>query len=305
MGRYIISRVLQIIPVLIGITLVTFVLVRLTGDPAAIMLPPETPKAVVEAFRKEFGLDQPLPVQYVQFVGKALQGDFGKSIRYREPVLGLFLERFPATVELALTSMFLAILIGIPLGVISAVKQNSWIDNFCRLLALIGQAIPGFYLGLLLILLVAVHWRLLPTGGRGTPQQLILPSLTLAIFLVAVIVRFTRGAVLDVLRQDYVRTARAKGLSEPRLLIRHVLKNAMIPVITVIGLQVGSIFSGAVVTETVFAWPGVGRLMVQAISTRDFPIVQATVMIIALNFVTVNLLIDLAYAWFDPRIKYS
>lgn len=305
MGRYIARRLLQVIPVLLGITLIAFVLVRLTGDPAAILLPPDTPKEAVAEFQREFGLDQPVPIQYVRFLAKAAQGDFGKSIRYREPVLKLFMERLPATMELAIASMTLAIVIGVPVGVLSAVRRDTWIDHSARVFALFGQAIPSFYLGLMLIIIVAVQLRLLPTGGRGTWQQLILPSITLATFLIALLARFTRGAVLDVLRQDYVRTGRAKGLSEPLLLWRHVMKNAMIPIITVIGLQVAAVFSGAVVTETVFAWPGVGRFMVQAISTRDFPIVQATVMIIALIFVIVNLLVDLAYAWLDPRIRYK
>lgn len=305
MGRYVARRLLQVIPVLLGITLIAFVLVRLTGDPAAILLPPDTPKEAVAEFQREFGLDQPVPIQYVRFLAKAVQGDFGKSIRYREPVLKLFMERLPATMELAIASMTLAIVIGVPVGVLSAVRRDTWIDHSARVFALFGQAIPSFYLGLMLIIIVAVQLRLLPTGGRGTWQQLILPSITLATFLIALLARFTRGAVLDVLRQDYVRTGRAKGLSEPLLLWRHVMKNAMIPIITVIGLQVAAVFSGAVVTETVFAWPGVGRFMVQAISTRDFPIVQATVMIIALIFVIVNLLVDLAYAWLDPRIRYK
>jgi peptide/nickel transport system permease protein len=302
---YIARRLVQLIPVFVGISLVTFVLVRLTGDPAAIMLPPETPREAVEAFRREYGLDQPLYVQYLRFVGNALRGDFGQSIRYREPVSGLFFERLPATLQLGGAAMAFALSLGIPLGIISAVFRNRWIDHVVRVLALIGQAVPSFYLGLMLIMLVAVQWRLLPTGGYGTPEQLVLPALTLGVFLVALTARFTRSAVLDVLRQDFVRTGRAKGLPERTLLQRHVLKNALIPVVTVIGLQVGGAFSGAVVTETVFAWPGVGRLMVQAISTRDFPIVQATVMVIALIFVVVNLAVDLTYAWLDPRIKYS
>jgi ABC-type dipeptide/oligopeptide/nickel transport system permease component len=305
MTAYIARRLVQVIPVLLGITLVAFVLVRLTGDPAAIMLPPETPKEAVAAFRAEFGLDLPLPIQYARFVGNALRGDFGRSIRYREPVADLFKERVAATLELAIGAMAIGLILGIPLGIISAVKRNTWIDAFVRVTALFGQAIPGFYLGLMLIIVVAVQWRLLPTGGRGSPEQLILPSITLATYLVALTSRFTRGAVLDVLRQDYVRTGRAKGLTEWSVLAGHVMKNALIPVITVIGLQVGQVFSGAVVIETVFAWPGIGRLMVQAIYTRDFPIVQATVMIVALVFVIVNLLVDLTYAWLDPRIKYG
>lgn len=305
MTTYILKRIVQVLPVMVGITVVAFVLVRLTGDPATFMLPPETPRETVEQFRRENGLDQPIYVQYVRFVGNAMQGDFGKSLRYREPVTTLFLERLPATVELAAGAMALAILAGIPVGILSAVKRNSWIDTLTRCIALFGQAVPSFYLGLMLIMIVAVQWRLLPTGGRGDPQQLVLPALTLGVHLLALTARFSRGAVLDVLRQDYVRTGRAKGLGEQLLLSRHVMKNAMIPIVTVIGLQVGATFSGAVVTETVFSWPGIGRLMVQAITTRDFPIVQATVMIVAFIFVMVNLLVDLTYAWLDPRIKYG
>jgi peptide/nickel transport system permease protein len=305
MTTYIIKRLVQVVPVLLGITIVAFVLVRLTGDPATIMLPPETPAETVAQFRQEFGLDQPIHIQYLRFVGDALRGDFGKSIRYKEPVGALFVERLPATLELALGAMAIAIFIGIPVGVLSAVKRNSWIDTITRFIALFGQAVPSFYLGLMLIMIMAVQFRLLPTGGRGSAAQLVLPAITLGVHLMALTARFSRGAVLDVLRQDYVRTGRAKGLDERLLLSRHIMKNAMIPIVTVIGLQVGAMFSGAVVTETVFGWPGIGRLMVQAISTRDFPIVQATVMIVAVIFVVVNLLVDLTYAWLDPRIKYS
>jgi peptide/nickel transport system permease protein len=302
---YIAKRLVQVIPVMLGITIVAFVLVRLTGDPAAIILPPEAPQEVVDNFRREFGLDQPLYIQYLRFVGDALRGDFGRSIRYKEPVGQLFAERVPATLELALSSMALALIVGVPVGILSAVRRNTWLDTLARFLALLGQAIPGFYLGLMLIMLMAVQLRLLPTGGRGSLEQLVLPAVTLSAGLMALATRFTRGAVLDVMRQDFVRTGRAKGLDEYLLLRRHILKNALIPVVTIIGLQVGSAFSGAVVTETVFSWPGIGRLMVQAIYTRDFPIVQATVMIVSVIFVTVNLLVDLIYAWLDPRIKYA
>ena len=302
---YIAKRLVQVIPVMVGITIVAFVLVRLTGDPAAIILPPEAPQEVVDNFRREFGLDQPLYIQYLRFVGDALRGDFGRSIRYKEPVGQLFAERIPATLELALSSMALALIIGVPVGILSAVRRNTWLDTLARFMALLGQAIPGFYLGLMLIMLMAVQLRLLPTGGRGSLEQLVLPAVTLSAGLMALATRFTRGAVLDVMRQDFVRTGRAKGLDEYLLLRRHILKNALIPVVTIIGLQVGSAFSGAVVTETVFSWPGIGRLMVQAIYTRDFPIVQATVMIVSVIFVTVNLLVDLIYAWLDPRIKYA
>ena len=302
---YIIRRILQLIPTLIGITLITFVLVRLTGDPAAILLPPDTPQETIDEFRAEYGLDQPIHIQYLRFIGKVVQGDFGKSLRYKEPVLDLFLERIPATVELVVVSMLLAILIGIPIGMISAVKYNTWIDNFLRFWTFLFQAIPSFYLGLMLILLVAVPVKQIPTGGRETWRHLILPSFALASYLVAVFARFTRGSMLDVLTQDFVRTARAKGLSEKSVLWSHVLKNAMIPILTIIGLRFGALLSGAVVIETIFAWPGIGRLMIQAISTRDFPVIQVTVLFVAIVFVVLNLLVDLAYSWLDPRIRYS
>lgn len=302
---YIIRRILQLIPTLIGISLITFVLVRLTGDPAAILLPPDTPQETIDAFRAEYGLDQPIYIQYVRFLGKALQGDFGESLRYKVPVLDLFTERIPATAELIVVSMGLAIFLGIPIGMISAVKHNTWIDNFLRFWTFLFQAIPSFYLGLMLILLVAVPVESIPTGGRDTWRNLILPSIALASYLVAVFARFTRGSMLDVLNQDYVRTARSKGLKERSVLWTHALKNAMIPIITIIGLRVGALLGGAVVIETVFAWPGIGRLMVQAISTRDFPVIQVTVLFVAIIFVFLNLLVDLAYTWLDPRVRYA
>ncbi len=302
---YIFRRLIQVIPTLIGITLITFVLVRLTGDPAAILLPPDTPQETIDAFRVEYGLDKPIHIQYLVFVGKALQGDFGTSIRYRVPVIKLFAERIPASMELAGVSMVLSILIGIPVGMVSATRHNTWVDNFLRFWMFLFQAIPGFYLGLMLILLVAIPIKQIPTGGRETWRHLILPSFALASYLVAVFARFTRGAVLDVLNQDYVRTARAKGLREGRVQWVHVLKNAMIPILTIIGLRFGALLSGAVVTETVFAWPGIGRLMVQAIATRDFPVIQVTVLSVALVFVFLNLAVDLAYSWLDPRIRYG
>ncbi len=304
MSTFVARRFLQVIPVLICITLVTFILVRLTGDPVALMLPLDSPPEAIQRLRHELGFDRPVYIQYLVFITNALRGDLGISARYREPVLTLFLERVPATLELGGAALGLSILVGIPVGILTAVKRNSWLDTFVRFAALFGQAVPIFYLGLILMMVFAVQLRLLPTGGRGTWQHLVLPTLTLSTYLVALITRFTRGAMLDVLSQDYVRTARAKGLSETSVLSRHVLKNAMIPVVTVIGLQVGNVLAGAVITETVFAWPGVGRLMVTAIMTRDFSVVQGTVAILALVFVLVNLVVDLAYGWLDPHVRY-
>lgn len=303
MVRYILRRVLQTIPTLIGISLAAFFLVRLTGDPTHLMLSPDASQEAVDAFRAQFGLDQPLPVQYWRFVGNALQGDLGTSIRYRVPVSELFWHRLPATVELALASMTLAVLVGLPLGILAGMRHNTIVDTFARMLAFVGQAIPGFYLGLMLIVVFAVNLRWVPTGGRGTLKQLILPSVTLAVFLLALLVRFTRGAVLDAKRQAHVTTAESKGLSSSKILRSHILKNSMIPIITIIGLQVGLVLSGTVVTEVVFNWPGIGRLMVDAIYTRDFPVVQAMVMVVAVIFIVVNLAVDISYSFFDPRIR--
>lgn len=305
MYAFIGRRFMQLIPTLFGITLITFLLVRMTGDPASLMLSQDAPPEAREQFRHEYGLDLPLHIQYARFVAHALRGDLGMSMRYREPVAALIWERLPATIELGLAALALAIITGIPLGVLSAVKKDTLIDGAVRGLTLVGQAVPIFYLGLMLIILFGATWKLLPATGRGTLRHLILPCITLATFQVAIVARFTRGAVLDVLRADYVRTARAKGVSEVVVLFRHVLKNAMIPIVTIVGLQIGGLLSGAVVTETVFAWPGIGRLMVQSIYTRDFPVVQAMVLLIAVSFVMANLCVDLMYAWLDPRIRYD
>jgi peptide/nickel transport system permease protein len=307
MYKFLLRRILQTIPVLLGISIAVFSLTRLTGDPAALILGVEATPEALERFRQENGLNDPIPVQYVRFLRGALRGDFGQSIRYREPALELFAERVPATLQLAGASMLLAIAFGIPMGVIAALNRNSWVDNLMRFLTLFGQAVPTFYIGLMLIILVAVRLTWLPTGGRGGGdlEHVILPAVTLATYLVALIARFTRSSMLEVLEQDYVRTARAKGLQEQRVIGVHVLKNAMLPVVTVIGLQVGGLLSGAVITETVFAWPGIGRLAIQAVFQRDFPVVQVTVMITALVFVMTNLFVDLIYGFLDPRIRFG
>jgi peptide/nickel transport system permease protein len=305
MTGYVLRRLLQTVPVLVGISALSFFLLHLTGDPAALLLSPETTAETRAAFRAEHGLDDPLYVQYGRFVVAALHGDFGTSLRYGDPALDLYLERLPATLELSVSALFLATIIGVPLGVLAAVRRDSGLDALVRGVAALGQAVPSFYLGLLLIIAFGVALRVLPTGGSEGWDALILPSVTLATFLLAQTTRFTRGSVLEVLRHEYVRTARAKGLAERVVLYRHALKNALIPIVTVIGLQVGTLFGGAVVTETVFAWPGIGRLVVQAVGLRDFPLVQVTVMLTALIFVVVNLIVDVLYAYVDPRIRFS
>ncbi len=301
--RFLFRRVPQLLVVLFGVSIVTFGLVRLTGDPVTVLLGETATEEAAAQMRVELGLDKPVYVQYARFLTSALRGDFGDSLRYRQPALGLFVERLPATLELTVAALLLALTIGLPVGVLAALRPQSLFDGAIRGLALVGQAIPGFYLGLVAIILFGAQLSLLPTGGRGSLAHLILPAATLAAYQVAIVARFARGAMLEVLGEDFIRTARAKGLHRLRVTVHHALRNALIPVVTIVALQVGTLLSGAVVTETVFSWPGVGRLAVQAIYTRDFPVVQVTVMVTAVLFVAINLLTDLVYVLLDPRVR--
>lgn len=300
-------RFIQIIPVLILISVVTFTLTRLTGDPTTLLLPLDATEEQRENLREQLGLDDPLPVQYVSFLGGVLRGDFGDSFRYRQPALDIVMERVPATLELAAASLALALVVGLPAGVISAMRHGTAVDGIVQLGSFIGQAMPPFYTGLLLLVFVGVNVDWIPTGGRepASLRHLFLPAVTLAPFMIAIIARFTRSSVLDVLGRDYVRTARSKGITKGRVMIRHVFRNALIPVVTVIGLQVGALLGGAVITEVVFGWPGIGRLAVTSVLQRDFPVVQAIVMLTAVLFVVVNLVVDLLYTWLDPRIDFQ
>jgi peptide/nickel transport system permease protein len=303
--RFLVHRLTQLIVVLFGVSLVVFSIVRLTGDPVVILLgEAATPRAAAE-MRADLGLDRPIYVQYLRFVANALRGDFGISLRYQQSALSLFVERLPATLELTAAALLLALLIGLPIGVMASLRPQSIFDGFVRASALIGQAIPGFYLGLVAIIVFGAHYKLLPTGGRGTFAQLIMPAATLAAYQVAIVARFARGAMLEILGEDFIRTARAKGLTRLRVIVGHALRNALIPVVTILALQFGTLLSGAVVTETVFAWPGVGRLAVQAIYTRDFAVVQVTVMVTAVLFVMINLATDVLYVLLDPRIRVA
>ncbi len=305
MASYILRRLLLTLPVLAGIVVITFLLTRLSGDPTDLLLPPNATDEARAAFRSVNGLDRPLWEQFVAFAIRAATGDFGTSLRFEQPAMQLVLDRLPATAELAAATMAIALGIGIPAGVIAATQRGKAADGLIRAVMLLGQAIPSFFLGVLGIIVFAVWLRWLPTGGRGDWAQLVLPATTLAFNLVALIARVTRSCMLDVLKQDYVRTARAKGVWERRVIWLHALRNAFIPVLTVIGLQVGLLLGGVVVTETIFSWPGVGRLAIQAIYARDFPVVQAVVFVFAVIFVMVNLVVDLLYALLDPRIGYK
>jgi peptide/nickel transport system permease protein len=285
------------------VSTVVFVVMRLSGDPVPLLLPPDAPRSEIFRVRAELGLDRPLVVQYAVFLGNTLRGDFGRSIHFRESALSVVLARIPATLELGLTAFVLATLVAVPVGLLSAVKRNSPLDHGVMSVALVGQSAPTFFLGILFILVLSLKAGLLPTGGRGGWHHLVLPALTLGAFAMASIARLTRSAILEVLRADYIRTARAKGLSELLVVAKHTLRNAALPIVTITGLQFGTLLGGAVVTETVFAWPGIGRLAIQSIYNRDYPIVQCTVFLSALVFIAVNLAIDVMYGFLDPRVR--
>jgi peptide/nickel transport system permease protein len=285
------------------VSTVVFVVMRLSGDPTPLLLPPDAPRSEIFRLRTELGLDRSLPVQYAVFLGNLIRGDFGQSIRFKGSALAVVTERLPATLELGLTSFGLAILVAIPIGLLSAVYRNTLLDHAAMTLALVGQSAPTFFLGILFILVISVNLGLVPTSGRGDWRHLVLPAVTLGLFAMASIARLTRSAMLEVLRADYIRTARAKGLAETLVIVKHALKNAAIPIVTITGLHFGSLLAGAVVTETVFAWPGIGRLAIQSIYNRDYPVVQCVVFLSAVLFIVVNFCVDLLYGLLDPRAR--
>jgi len=305
MLRYILIRVGQGILTLLIVVLVVFVLSRLSGDPLALIMDPMATRADVELERQRLGLDKNYVDQFVIFLGNAVRGDFGVSIFHKKPAFEVFFERLPATLELGLAALFFAIVIAVPVGVISAVHKNTAIDQVAKTFALVGQSAPIFWIGLILMLVFSVTLGWLPTSGRGELVHLILPALTLGWYSNAFLMRITRSSMLDVLDSDYVKLARLEGIPKQRIVWRHALKNASTSIITTLGLMTISLVTGAVVTETVFAWPGVGRLVVDSIFNRDFPIVQASVTLVAAMVVGVNLLVDLFYAYIDPRVRLA
>ncbi len=305
MWGYIGRRLLLAIPVLIGVSLLIFGLVRfIPGDPALAIAGPHATKAYIEQVHRDMALDKGLHVQYYLFVSNLVKGDLGRSSFYKRPVTELLRDRFPKTIELTMAAMLVASVIGIITGIISATKRGSVFDNASMLVALFGVAMPVFWLALMLQLVFSVHLGWFPATGRGTFTHLILPAVTLGASSAGLIARITRSSLLEIMRQDYITTARAKGLGEGLVIYKHALKNSLIPVITIMGLQFGMLIGGAVLTETVFAWPGVGRLLVDAILARDYPVVQGAVLVLTLSFVLINLLVDIIYAFLDPRIRY-
>lgn len=306
MKNYITKRLLLFFPVVIGVMTFVFFMIHLVpGDPVELMLGENAIDSDKERLRIALGIDRPIITQYFSFIIKAFRGDLGRSIHSNMPVFTVIAERFPSTIELALCAIFVAVIISIPLGVISAYKQKSIFDNGSMVISLFGISMPSFWLGPILIIIFSIKLGWLPVSGRGGISYIILPSITLGTALSAILTRMTRSSMLDCLKEEYVSTARAKGLSEKVVIIKHALANAMIPIITIVGLQSGALLSGAIITETIFSWPGIGRLTIQAINTRDYPLLQGCVLIIALSYVTVNLLTDILYAYFDPRIKYE
>ncbi len=334
MSRYIVRRLLELVPVAFGVLLVVFTIAHLTpADPAIVLLGEHATPEAIARIRGELHLNDPLPVQFLHYLAGVVHGDLGNSIQSNERVTVELATRFPATIELTFAAMLLASAVGIFTGIVAATRQNSVFDGASMLVALFGFSMPIFWLGIMLILLFAAYLGWFPISGRldftvevtrvtnlylldalltrnwaelwNALQHLVLPAITLSTVPLAIIARMTRSSLLEVLRQDYVRTARAKGVAEPGVIVRHAIKNAFIPVITVIGLNVGSLLGGAILTETIFAWPGVGRLVVDAIFARDYPVVQGVVLVIALLFVLVNLIVDLSYGYLDPRIRYG
>jgi peptide/nickel transport system permease protein len=306
MTAYLLRRILIALPTLLGVVVLVFLMVRLApGDPAVLLAGEFATPETLEAIRARYGLDRSLPEQFLIYLEALLRGDLGESARSRRPVLEELKTYFPNTLELASAAILVAVLTGIPLGVLAALRPGSSLDLSVMVLALLGVSMPVFWFGLLAILIFSVGLGWFPVAGKGTLAHLVLPAITLGINATALLARMTRGTLLEVLSQDYIRTARAKGLAERVVIFKHALRNALIPVVTVVGLEFGTLLSGAVITETIFAWPGLGQLLVGSILARDYPVVQGAVLLVAISFVLINLLVDLLYAAIDPRVRYD
>jgi peptide/nickel transport system permease protein len=307
MRAYLTKRLIHSIIIIIGISMVVFIISRMTGDPVSIMVDFTTPQEDRDIIRKELGLDKPIPLQYLIFLKNAVRGDFGTSIRYEEPALDLVLQRIPITLRLLIVTLAWSLTLAIPIGIISALKRNSIFDLAGMAFTFVGQSIPSFWLGIMMIMVVGVHFRLLPISGFGSGElsYIIMPAITLGSFGMASFARITRSSMLEVLDSDYIQTARAKGLRETFVVIKHALRNALIPIVTILGLQIAGLLGGAVITEQIFAYPGVGWLAVQSIYNRDFPVIQAIVMMVSIGVVATNFIVDIVYTIIDPRIRYD
>ena len=305
MKSYILKRLVQAAICLIGVSIVIFFLTHISGDPVLLLVPPEATGEDIEKMRTFLGLNEPLYIQYGKFISRAVQGDLGQSIRWNRPTIELFLERFPNTLLLAVAAMGFAVCIGIPVGVISAIKVGKWFDSIGKVFALFGQAMPVFWVGIMFILIFAIRLKLLPTSGIGDWRNVIMPAITLGWFFTAALTRISRSAMLDVIDREYIKMERIMGISELRVIGKYALKNAFIPILTLGAVNFVILLNGAVVTEMVFNWPGVGRLIVDGIFTRDFPVVQTCVLIASSFYIFINLFVDILYAYIDPRIRYQ
>lgn len=306
MKRFLFQRFLLFLPTVVGaLTLVFFLIHLVPGDPIEVMLGETASSTDKESLRRELGLDRPLWTQYVDFLARLVAGDLGHSLYEKGNVSHLILARFPATLELTLAAMAVALLIAFPLGILAAVNRGSWLDRLSLSFSLLGLAMPNFWLGPLLMIVFSIELGWLPVSGRGGLSHLILPSLTLGTAMAAILTRMIRSGLLEVIHEDYIQTARAKGLSERKIWLKHALRNALLSVVTIMGLQFGSLLTGSVITETIFTWPGIGRLTIEAIQTRDYPLVQGCILVIALSYLAVNLLTDIFYHVVDPRIRYG
>ena len=304
--NYVLKRILWLFPIVLGVITVVFFLIHfIPGDPVDIMLGENARPMDKQLLHHELGLDKPLFSQYIDFLKNTAQGNLGESLHSKQPVLSIVMKKYPATMELMLAAIIVALIISMPLGILSALKQYSFMDNTSLIISLLGISMPNFWLGPLLIILFSLQLGWLPVSGRGGISHLILPAITIGTAMAAILTRMIRSSLLDVLDEDYITTAKAKGLPYKRVILKHALKNALIPVITIVGLQIGALLTGSIITEMIFAWPGLGRLTIQAIYTRDYPLVQGCVLVIAMSYVLVNLLTDIVYTFIDPRIHYN
>jgi peptide/nickel transport system permease protein len=305
MIKYICRRLFHTLFMIAGISLIVFLITNVIGDPLALLVPLDATHEDIANISKQLGLDEPIHERYLIFLKNLLKGDFGESFIFEEPAMDLVWEHLPATMELTLAAMLIAVFFAIPIGIISAIRPYSLLDRIARFFALIGQASPSYWLGIMAILFFGVKLRILPISGRGGLDHLILPAATLGFYAMAAIMRLTRSAMLDVMDMDFIRTARIKGLGEKKVILKHAFKNALIPVVTIVSLFTGRLLGGAVITETIFAWPGLGRLSIQAVQASDFPLVQAAVFMMSIFFIFINLVVDILYSWIDPRIVYG
>ncbi len=305
MGLYILRRIYQALIVFFVVTAIVFSILHISGDPLALLMPPDAPPSDVEEMRRTLGLDKPLIVQYGLFLKNAVQGNLGVSYHHGQPALKLVLERLPASLELVITTMVISLVLAMPIGVWAASRRGRLIDRASLLGSLIGISAPPFWIGIAFILIFSVELRWFPSSGRGTWAHLVLPATSLALYRLALFIRLIRAGMLDIMTMDFIRTARSKGVSEQKVIYKHALKNTLIPFVTIAGMQMGSLLAGAIVTEKVFAWPGMGRLFLDAIGVMDFPVIIAWALVTATIFLTVNLAVDIVYVWLDPRIRHE